>query len=67
MATNINIKINDQVFALGQSRVDRLLRGQTNAARAMGFFDRCKDVVSHSGAKQASLNNRERQALQLWF
>lgn len=57
MATNINVKINDQAFALSQARVDRLLRGQTDAARAMGFFDKFKDVVFHGGAKQAALNN----------
>lgn len=56
MSTSINVKINSQDFALSQARVDRLLGGQTASARAMGLFDKFKDVVFHGGAKQAALD-----------
>lgn len=52
----MNVRINDGNLALSEARVDRLLRGDTDGAKAMGLFDRMKDVVLNGGAKQAALN-----------
>ena len=53
-SVNINIGANTP-FALSETRVQKLMSGDTEGAKAMGLLDRFKDLFNH-GAKQAALN-----------
>ena len=42
-------------IALSERRIQALLKGNTTAARKMGWFDRLTDTLLHDGAKQTAL------------